>query len=136
METCHRALLRATRALRASRLRLGLTSVATVLTALCLAAPAFAGSHTYCLGCTVDSGTTVEDWLAFNLTLDYVHRLSGPSCSTIGAYAHYTDGTYGSEVTTYCSDAVQHGYNGSQQGWGGAHNQGAGNYGFNAHVDY
>lgn len=110
--------------------------VATVLATLVLAVPALAGTDTYCLGCTIGAHTAIEDTNAFFLTLDYVHRLSGPSCSTIGAYAHYTDGTYGSEVLTDCSDAIQHGFNGSKNGWGAADNQGAGNYGFNAHVDY
>ena len=136
MEMVIRAPRTVARTLCAALRRPRLVGFAAALTTLCLASPALAGSHTYCSGCTINSSTVVEDWSAFNLTLDYVHRLSGPSCSTIGAYAHYTDGTYGSEVTTYCSDAVQHGYNGSQQGWGGADNLGAGNYGFNAHVDY
>jgi hypothetical protein len=113
-----------------------LAAAAVVVVALFLATPAMAGTDTYCNGCTIGANTAIEDTQAFFLTLDYVHRLSGPSCSTIGAYAHYTDGTYGSEVTAYCTDAVQHGYNGSKNGWGGADNQGAGNYGFNAHVDY
>jgi hypothetical protein len=113
-----------------------LAAAVPAVAALALAAPALAGTDTYCLGCTIGAQTSIEDTHAFFLTLDYVHRLSGPTCSTIGAYAHYTDGTYGSEVTTDCATEVEHGYNGSKNGWGGADNQGAGNYGFNAHVDY
>jgi hypothetical protein len=100
------------------------------------AAPASAGTHSYCVGCTINSGQYAEDSSAFNLLLDYVHRLSGPSCSQIGAFAHYTDGTFGSEVLASCSSDVQHGYNGSKAGYGAADNLGGGNYGFNAHVDY
>lgn len=111
-------------------------AVVAAIAALALAVPALAGTDTYCLGCTIGAHTAVEDSNAFFLTLDYVHRLSGPTCSTIGAYAHYTDGTYGSEVLTDCSDAVQHGYTGAKDGWGAADNEGNGNYGFNAHVDY
>jgi hypothetical protein len=136
MRTLFRALQSATRALHAALRRPRLGGAATALATLCLAAPALASTHHYCSGCTIGSSSAVEDWQAFWLTIDYVHRLSGPSCSTIGAYAHYTDGTYGSEVTTYCSDAVQHGYAGTKLGYGAADNLGAGNYGFNAHVDY
>jgi hypothetical protein len=136
MATILRASRSAMRAFRAAAMQRGIIAVAAISASLCLAAPALAGSHTYCLGCTINSNTAVEDWVANWLTLDYVHRLSGPTCSTIGAYAHYVDGTYGSEVTTDCSDAVQHGYAGTQLGYGVAHNAGAGNYGFNAHVDF
>ena len=116
--------------------RLVVSAAMAAVIALAVAVPALASTDHYCVGCTIGSGTAIEDPSMFYLTLDYVHRLSGPTCSRIGAYAHYADGTYGSEIFADCSYDVQHGYNGSNLGKGGADNLGAGNYGFNAHVDY
>jgi hypothetical protein len=100
-------------------------------------ATAQASTHHYCIGCTINGFSPYEDGYNFWLLLDYVHRLSGPYCTTIGAYASWTDGTIGTEVLNQnCSDDVQHGFNGNRYGAGGAFNHGAGNYGFNAHVDY
>lgn len=111
--------------------------VSTVAVSLSLASGASASTYTYCNGCTILGGAEYAQFAYFYLTLNYVHRLSGPYCTTIGARAWYADGTIGSYAYNQsCSDAVQHGYNGSKLGAGTATNFGAGNYGFNAHDDY
>lgn len=116
-----------------------LAAAVTVAAALLAAGagPAAAGVDHYCVGCTINGNSGIQDTNGFYLTLDYVHRLSGPSCTTIGARAYYGGGVWGGfAYNLSCSDDVQHGYNGSQFGYGEAWNFGAGNYGFNAHVDY
>lgn len=104
---------------------------------LARATPANAGTHHYCSSCTIYSGSLKLDPTAHYITLDYVHRLSGPGSGvTIGAIAKYvSDGSWGSYVYS-TSTEVQHGYNGTRAAWGAAANFGAGNYGFNAHVNY
>lgn len=120
--------------------------VTVVLLGAAFAGQASAASYTYCDGCTIygtDNGNNaIVSTNGYYITLDYVHRLSGPYCTNIGAgsvYYDYSLGRYvwGSIVLQGdCSTDVQHGYNGDRVFWGGAVNYGAGNYGFNAHVDY
>lgn len=101
------------------------------------AASAEAASYHYCSSCTINAGSTRIAGSARYITLDYVHRLSGPSSGvTIGAIARYADtGSWGNYVYS-TSTEVTHSYNGSRPAYGAATNFGAGNYGFNAHVNY
>lgn len=114
-----------------------LIGLAISLALLAGTASAEAASHHYCSSCTIYAWTSKVDPTAHYITLNYVHRLSGPSSGvTIGARAKYvSDGSWGSYVYSTTTE-VQHGYNGTRNAWGAATNFGAGNYGFNAHVNY
>jgi hypothetical protein len=100
-------------------------------------ATASAASSAYCSGCTIGSNSLVKAATARYISLDYVHRLSGPGSDvTIGAIAQYSDnGAWGNYVYS-TSTEVTHGYSGSRPARGAAANFGAGNYVFNAHVNY
>lgn len=101
------------------------------------AGTASAATYQYCSGCTIYANGYVKSGVAAYLTLDYVHRLSGPGSGvTIAAVAQYADnGAWGTFVYS-SSTEVQHGYNGGRRAWGIAVNYGSGNYGFNAHENY
>lgn len=101
-------------------------------------AHAEAATSRYCSGCTIGgNGGSVTASTPRYITSNYVHRLSGPSSGvTIGARAYYTDnGSWGNFVYS-TSTQVTHGYTGGRPARGSASNFGAGNYGFNAHVNY
>lgn len=101
------------------------------------AVPAESATSRYCDGCTIYSNSLVKATVARYITLDYVHRLSGPSSGvTIGAIAQYADNYAWGNYVYSTSTEVTHGYSGSRPAWGAAANFGAGNYGFNAHVRY
>jgi hypothetical protein len=113
------------------------TFLATSLSVLALAGPASAATDHYCSGCTIYSKSTVMAVYYHYITLDYVHRLSGPGSGvTIGAIAKYADnGQWGNYVYS-TSTVAMHGYSGSRPAWGAGTNFGNGNYAFNAHVNY
>lgn len=114
-----------------------LLAAVTALTLSVVVAVAEAASYNYCSGCTISSNSLVKAASSRRITLDYVHRLSGPGSGvTIGAIAQYADnGAWGNYVYSNSTE-VTHGYSGSRPAWGAAANFGAGNYGFNAHVNY
>lgn len=111
--------------------------VAIALLLVAGAPTAHAATDHYCSGCTVYSNQLVENTLYHYITADYVHRLSGPGSGvTIGAIAQYADTFAWGNYVYSTSKEVTHGYNGKRPAWGAAANFGAGNYGFNAHVNY
>lgn len=122
-----------------ARIRTALVAIALAATMVLVGATssAFGSSFTYCNGCTINSGYAYESNTWAYITTDYVHRLSGPGSGvTIGAVAQYADdGSWGNYVYSSTTEAI-HYYNGARPAWGTATNFGAGNYGFNAHVDY
>lgn len=126
-----------TRRTRLASSAVALSCLVTLLLAAFAAGSTNAGTHQYCTGCTIYGNSLFTDPTPHYITLDYVHRLSGPSTGvTIAARAKYvSDGSWGSYVYS-TSTEVQHGYNGTRNAWGSATNFGAGNYGFNAHVNY
>lgn len=118
-------------------LTLRLALAATVLLLVGVAAPASAATDHYCSGCTIYSNQLVENTYYHYITSDYVHRLSGPTTGvTIGAIAQYADNYAWGNYVYSTSKEVIHGYSGKRPAWGAAANFGAGNYGFNAHVNY
>jgi hypothetical protein len=114
-----------------------LLAACTALTLSIAVASAEAATYNYCSGCTISSSSLVKASTYRYITLDYVHRLSGPGSGvTIGAIAQYADnGSWGNYVYS-TSTEVTHGYSGSRPAWAAAANFGAGNYGFNAHANY
>jgi hypothetical protein len=122
--------------------KLAQAKLALVVAALCAAAmlapnSASAGTYYYCSSCVIGASSVYEAPAWAYINLDYVHRISGPGSGVqIGAIAQYADdGSWGNWAASTATE-VTHGYSGTRKAWGIAGNFGAGNYAFNAHVNY
>lgn len=121
------------------------TKVLAVL--LAATAMAFAGASTasaatgtvhYCIRCTINSKTNAASPSNLKMYLNYVHRLSGPTTSGIQAFAYKTNWNYYKVCDSGVTNAreVTCSASGTVGATSYARNHGAGNYGFNAHVNY
>lgn len=110
--------------------------IAIAAVALIVVSGAMAASYQYCNGCTINSGSYKLSANHKYSSNNYVHRLSGPGGPlVIGSQAlRYSDGNtqcYNTSTTTEVSCNP-----GGVNVFGAAHNGGAGNYSFNAHLTY
>lgn len=118
-----------------NKLRVVLLTTVCALAFAVVVATAVAATYQYCNGCTINGGTYRASANSKVSDLSYLHRLSGPGSSYSGVQAVRTyngneacfKGTFGTQVS--CDP---HNYDVI----GAAHNGGAGNYGYNAHLRY
>jgi hypothetical protein len=110
--------------------------VLAVAIAVVSCATAFAATYDYCAGCTIGAYSVRDSNVSKSSSLSYVHRLSGPSAGsmTITAAAYIAGGSFVCSNTNFVLEITCNPAGNFVRGR--AQNNGAGNYSFNAHLNY